>query len=104
MSTPPAQHTQTGELLELLLEQLADRIAARIQTSLGAPAQTPDGSPWLDIHAAAAYLRWPRQRLYKLTAQGAIPHYKHEGRLVFHRAELDAWLREHAQPYRPANL
>ena len=98
----PAQ-LPTGELLERLLEQLADRIAERIQTTLVPPHASDDAPAWLDIQAAARYLGWPRQRLYKLTAQGAIPHYKQEGRLVFHRAELDAWLREHAQPYQPAN-
>jgi excisionase family DNA binding protein len=52
------------------------------------------------IDTAAAYLDWPRQRLYKLTASGAIPHYKHEGRLLFHRHELDHWLRAYAEPAR----
>ena len=40
-------------------------------------------SPWLNITDAADYLRWPKQRLYKLTANGGIPHYKHEARLLF---------------------
>jgi excisionase family DNA binding protein len=85
------------QLLEPLLESLADRVARRLQELQ--PAAPEAGSPGLNVKSAAAYLDWPAQRLYKLTAQGAIPHYKHDGRLLFHRAELDQWLSQHAQPY-----
>ena len=64
------------------------------------PAEDDDPrerSPWLSVDSAAAYLDWPRQRLYKLTARGEIPHYKHEGRLAFRRDELDRWLSGYAQ-------
>ena len=44
-----------------------------------------------------ACLDWPKQRLYKLSASGAIPHYKQEGRLLFNRGELEAWLRRYAE-------
>ena len=54
----------------------------------------------MGIEKTAAYLDWPKQRLYKLTAQSAIPHYKHDGRLLFHREELDRWLADFAQPVR----
>lgn len=90
-------------LLPALLERLVEQIASRVvelQREQGSEA--PGGgqllSPWLGIAAAADYLDWPRQRLYKLTASGAIPHYKQEGRLLFHRQELDQWLRAFAQP------
>jgi len=89
-----------GVLLDELVEQLATRIAEQLhqlqrQTVRElAPAQR---SPWLNISDAADYLRWPKQRLYKLTASGGIPHYKHEGRLLFHRDELDQWLRSNGQ-------
>ena len=88
------------QLLELLLDSLADRIARRLRDRQPPPpaeaAET--GSPWLGVRRAAAYLDWPPQRLYKLTAQGAIPHFKHDGRLLFHRDELDQWVLQHAQP------
>lgn len=89
-------------LLDPLLQELAHRIASEL-TRL-TPPQPESGeearSPWLSISKAADYLDWPKQRLYKLTAAGAIPHYKQDGRLLFHRAELDAWLGEHAQPWK----
>lgn len=87
-----------GPLLDQLAARIAEEVAARL-----AEQQLPGGessagrSPWMSVEAAAAYLDWPRQRLYKLTAQNAIPHYKHDGRLLFHRHELDHWLARHRQ-------
>jgi excisionase family DNA binding protein len=86
--------------LNALLDQIADQIAARVAEQLGRELlerNDEQHTPWLSIEKAAAYLDWPKQRLYKLTAQGAIPHYKHDGRLLFRRDELDQWLRSHAQ-------
>jgi len=51
-------------------------------------------SPYMTLAEAAEWLRWPKKRLYKLTAAGAIPHRKHEHRILFHRGELHAWLDE----------
>lgn len=86
------------ELLHELLEELAtlvvERLHERLEPGSGDAASV---SRWLSIESAAAYLEWPKQRLYKLTAAGEIPHYKHEGRLLFRRDELDRWLRQYAQ-------
>jgi excisionase family DNA binding protein len=89
--TPPLD-----ALLNQLSERIAERVAEQLRHELLQRASDND-SPWLSIEKAAAYLDWPKQRLYKLTAQGAIPHYKHDGRLLFRRDELDRWLRTHAQ-------
>jgi excisionase family DNA binding protein len=85
--------------LQTLIDHLIERVARRM-IDLQRQAQPADEaqSPWMSIAKTADYLDWPRQRLYKLTASGAIPHYKHEGRLLFHRSELDRWLAQHAQP------
>ena len=85
--------------LDALVEALAQRVAVHLRESL--PAATVECSPWMGIEQAAGYLDWPRQRLYKLTAQGAIPHYKHEGRLLFRRDELESWLSRFASGQRP---
>jgi excisionase family DNA binding protein len=95
-----------GDRLDQLLGELAARIAgelARLQPHVPNDPATSI-SPWMSVEAAANYLDWPRQRLYKLTAAGAIPHYKHDGRLLFNRAELDHWLHQHAQPARRLDL
>jgi excisionase family DNA binding protein len=84
--------------LEPLLEQLARRIVELQRQHADAEAEpAAQASPWMSLPRAAEYLDWPRQRLYKLTAQGAIPHHKHDGRLLFHRHELDTWLSGFAQ-------
>lgn len=81
---------------EAMLDLIADKVAQRLLAATR-PDTTPDvgetaGSPWMNVATAATYLDWSRQRLYKLTAQGTIPHYKQDGRLLFNRQELDQWL------------
>ena len=80
-----------------LLEALARRIVELERELQPPPAPGEERSPWMSLARAADYLDWPRQRLYKLSAQGAIPHYKQEGRLFFRRDELDRWLSRFAQ-------
>jgi excisionase family DNA binding protein len=83
-----------GPELEPLLERLAELIAVSVCERLvehqGVVAD--ECSVWMGIERAADYLDWPKQRLYKLTASGEIPHYKHEGRLLLRADELDNWL------------
>jgi excisionase family DNA binding protein len=92
-------HATIGQALEQLIGEIAQRLLD-LHRETASPAGE-EASPWMGIEKAAAYLDWPKQRLYKLTAQGAIPHYKHEGRLLFNRHELDRWLSAFAQPVRP---
>ncbi len=58
-------------------------------------ATTTAATPYMTIDEAADYLRWSKERIYKLTAARAIPHIKHEGRLLFRRDDLDAWLADY---------
>ena len=79
-----------------LVEDLAGRVAERLADRFAAdPAAAT--SPWLNVQSAADYLDWPRERLYKLTASSEIPHYKHDGRILFRRDELDSWLADYQQ-------
>jgi excisionase family DNA binding protein len=72
-----------------LVSDLAELVARRtveIQRELDGSASAATGaSPWLSTATAAEYLDWPKGRLYKLSARGEIPHYKHEGRLLFRK-------------------
>ena len=90
-----------GDELDSLLDDLAERLARRLFSPERPDASDDDpggrSSPWMAIERAADYLDLPKQRLYRLTASGEIPHYKQEGRLLFHRAELDAWLGRFAE-------
>jgi excisionase family DNA binding protein len=85
-------------LIELLAAKVAERLIAATQAGETSEVGKTARSPWMSVPTAAAYLDWPCQRLYKLTAQGAIPHYKQDGRLLFNRQELDRWLAEFRQP------
>jgi excisionase family DNA binding protein len=77
-----------------LVEAIAQRVAELLREQAPPAAEQP--SPWLDLAGACAYLGFSRDRLYKLTAAGAIPCRKKRGGqgLLFHREELDAWVEE----------
>ena len=83
LSIPPA-----------LIDAIARSIAGRLTTESN-PTMT--ASPYMTVVEAAEYLRWPKERIYKLTAARAIPHHKHEGRILLRRDALDAWLDEYAE-------
>src|SRR5436190_19691118 len=86
-----------------ILEQLAETIAAKLSARLleHQAVEHTSVSRWMGVAKAAEYLDWPKQRLYKLTASGQIPHYKQDGRLLFRSDELDPWLEQFAEGERP---
>ena len=92
---------QLGAALAPALEQLVELVARRLlelqAEQRAAEAEQAAASPWMGITKAAVWLDWPKQRLYKLAAAGEIPHFKQGGRLLFHRGELDSWLRGYAE-------
>ena len=89
---------QLGAALAPALEQLVELVAWRLlELQAGPRAEQAAASPWMGVTKAAAWLDWPKQRLYKLAAAGEIPHFKQGGRLLFHRGELDSWLRGYAE-------
>jgi excisionase family DNA binding protein len=73
------------ELPEAVLEAIAARAAELALAEL-----EKDGSPWLTRPQAAAYLGLPLSRLEK---DRRIPCHKDGGRVLYHRAELDAHFR-----------
>ncbi|HEX6137412.1 MAG TPA: helix-turn-helix transcriptional regulator, partial [Casimicrobiaceae bacterium] len=46
----------------------------------------------LDTQEVAAYLRLKPRRIYDLVRQRAIPHVRATGKLLFPRAQVDAWI------------
>jgi excisionase family DNA binding protein len=70
------------------LEPIAKRAAAIVLERIEERAAP---SPWLSGAAAAAeYLGWPRERVYKRVRE--LPHYRDGNRLMFRRDKLDDWL------------
>ena len=68
------------EAVSLIVEEVADRVRAEL-TSV---------SPWMTRKATAAYLDVPVSRLEK---DRTAPCHRWEGRIMYHRGELDEWLR-----------
>jgi excisionase family DNA binding protein len=79
-------------VLDELLGQLADLVAAKVAARLAAPRDdAPD--EWLDSRSAAEYLGIHRDNLRRLAAAGSIPA-KQAGagcKLFFRRSDLDRW-------------
>jgi excisionase family DNA binding protein len=56
----------------------------------------------MDTREVAAYLRLKERRIYDLVRQGAIPHVRATGKLLFPRAQIDAWLTSKGGAPRPS--
>jgi excisionase family DNA binding protein len=70
-----------GRVAELVLEQL------------------PRTTEWLTVKQAAAHLQTTEDAIRALVKRGRIPcHRGAAGRILFDRAELDAWIRGDLQP------
>jgi excisionase family DNA binding protein len=78
-----------------LIEAIADRVTAGVVAAINIAATTR--TPYLTVVEAAEYLRWSRERIYKLTAASAIPHVRHGSRILLRRDWLDAWMEEHRE-------
>jgi excisionase family DNA binding protein len=75
------------EVPDELLNELAARIAARIDMP-----REPE-SPWAQLETAATYMDTSVEALRSAVKRGAIPSHRNgNGRIVFNRAELDAWM------------
>ena len=79
-------------LLAELDDQALARLARRLTPYLDATAR--ERSPLLTADEAATVLRCRRRRIYELTARGALPSRRDGGRLLIHRNDLDAYVKE----------
>jgi excisionase family DNA binding protein len=78
-----------AELDDETLAALADRLAPLLTARLG---QEERLSPWLNAEDAARYLACSRGRLYDLVQLGKLTPHRDGRRLLFRRADLDAYL------------
>ena len=56
----------------------------------------------MDTREVAAYLRLKQRRIYDLVRANALPHVRATGKLLFPRAEVDAWLASKSAPPKKA--
>lgn len=78
--------------LDVLITEVAERVAAAVVARLGA-GSSEAVHEWLDSRRAAEYLGVHRDTLRKLAAERAIPA-EQDGpgcKLFFRRSDLDAW-------------
>jgi len=78
-----------GQLIQALTELVRQAIADELHK-----AHTSTGPHYLDVDAAATYLASTPSAIRSLVKRNAIPHHKApNGRLLFDREEIDAWVK-----------
>lgn len=85
--------------LDALAPTIADRLADLVLERIGGAHSAV--SPWMSVAEAADYMRCKPKRLYDLASQSRVPAHKDGSRLLFHRDELDAYLRAADTPLTP---
>lgn len=84
--------TDHAAILDLILDQLAARVADHIASRLSL-VQEDQGDQWLDSRAAANYLGISRDSVRRLAAEGSLPTEQANAncKLYFRRSDLDSW-------------
>lgn len=60
--------------------------------------QTSQVSPYMTVEECANYIKAAPATVYKWSHKKRIPSRKHNGKLMFHREEIDAWSAGKARP------
>lgn len=81
-----------AELDDEALDALADLLAPRLAGRLGSGSS----SPWLNAQQAADYIAAPVSRIHDLVQLGRLKPCRDGRRLLFHRDDLDSYLRSSA--------
>lgn len=79
-------------LTDTFLIALADAVAQRVVSQLGAQTTVASRKRLMTVAEAAEYIGRSKQALYHLANQGKIPVKRDGARLFFDRVELDAWI------------
>jgi excisionase family DNA binding protein len=79
------------EISDALVEQIAERAAAKVVARLVASNRNPQ-SPYLTVAEAAEYLRCKPQRVYDLLSARRLTRHKDGRRVLVARAELDDYV------------
>lgn len=79
------------DLPDQAVERIAEIVERRVAERLADLV-----SPWMTVPQVADYMSAPTSRIYKLTSTDELPHHKEGGRLLFHRDEVDAYIRGEA--------
>ena len=80
------EDTSLDALLDVLAERVADRLAEHLAE------QEPPSAAWMTSDEAAAYLRCDAKRVSELQREGKLRCGRDGRKLLFRRADLDAYL------------
>ena len=83
-------------LPEEVVDGIVERVAVLVLERLRAELE-PERE-WMAAKEAADYCRFPLSRIRNLTSAGRIPHVKQDGRVLYHRPALRAWLKGEPGP------
>jgi putative molybdopterin biosynthesis protein len=64
----------------------------RTKTAKSSPPADAPSAAMMDTREVAAYLRLKERRVYDLVRSNALPHIRATGKLLFPKAQIDAWL------------
>lgn len=76
----------------LSTDELKELIVASVKESIQAKPQLPDEDTLLDTKEAASLIKYEVSSLYGLVKRKKIPFCKVEGKLLFSRKKLLAWI------------
>jgi hypothetical protein len=85
------RQANAGATVNVELRGLEETIREIVRQEVAAALAPGTSSPWMKREAAARYLGVPVSRLEK---SKAIPCHREGRRVLYHRAELDAYLLE----------
>ncbi len=91
--TPVASAADLETLTVDLVPVIAEAVAQRVFEMGATESRLPSSTPWLSAEQAAHYLRCPVSRVRKLTMTDELPHHRDGRRVLYHRDELDAFIR-----------
>jgi excisionase family DNA binding protein len=80
------------EILDLVRPQLVEIVDALVEERL-ARFEPPPPEPWMTAKEAAVYLSTSVTAIRQKAQRGTVPAHKDEGRWLFHREELDEYIR-----------
>lgn len=80
------------QLITLSVEDLSAIVKQSVSEVMGQLKPSKEDSEIMTIDQAEEFLKIKKSSIYKLCAEGAIPHYKPGKNLLFNRAELKTWL------------
>lgn len=87
------------DFLNLIVDRLAEKLKPEIIEKLSSFSLAPDDKT-MDVEEAAAYMKISKELLYRMCAEGSIPHIRlgsdgaRRKRILLSSASIDKWKRE----------